>query len=69
MLPLPVAAESDATQQQQNNQHEQNQAEPAAWPVTPSGTVRPGRKSADEEEDEDNEQNERNGHRVFPFVI
>ena len=69
MPPLPVAAESDTTHQQQNNDHEHNQAEPTAWPVAPSGTVRPRRKSADEQEDEDNDQNERNGYRVSPFVI
>jgi hypothetical protein len=54
---MQVAAASDPTHQQQNNDHEHNQTEAAAWPITPSGTVTPSWKRADEQKDKNNQQN------------
>jgi hypothetical protein len=43
-----------------DNKHDddnQDEAEPAAWIVTPAGTVRPRRQRADQQQDENDDQN------------
>ena len=44
---------SDPSHQGQDEKHNQNQAQPAAWIVTPAGAIRPCRKRSEEQDDED----------------
>jgi hypothetical protein len=54
-------------EQHQHHNDDQDQTEPAAWVVSPSGAVRPGRQSAEKQQDEHDNQNCAE-HETYPLL-
>ena len=52
----------DATGEQQHDEHQHDEAEPAAGPVAPAGAVRPGGQGAHQHQDQDDQQDQAEAH-------
>jgi hypothetical protein len=59
---------SYSSRKRQNNDDDQNESEPAAWVVSPAGTVGPRRQRADQQQNQNNNQNGRE-HDTFSSLF